>query len=264
MGYTYMDWHNKKVLLSFDTEEFDIPIEYGQKVSPNIQNNVSLRGLKNILKMLDRQNIIATFFVTATFAEKNAKLVREMSKKHEIASHSYTHTPVKEGDIEKSKYVIEKIIGKEVRGIRVPKFQAGFDKEIQKSGFKYNSSINPIFLPGKYNNFFEKRTVFLENGVINIPISATPLIRFPLFWLSFKNFPKIVMKPALSITLAYDTYLNIFFHSWEFANTSKYYKLPTYVTRVSGLDMINKLEEYVIWLKKKARFVTFSEFIGIK
>ena len=257
----------RKILLSFDTEEFDIPIEYGQKVSAKIQNDTSLIGLINILKMLDRQNIKATFFVTGVFAKKNSKLIKEISSKHEISSHSYRHTPVLSDDIMKSKQILEGIIGKDVDGIRVPRFKTGFDDEIRTAGFKYNSSINPIYLPGKYNNFFKKRTIHLSenntNIFYNIPISATPLIRFPLFWLSFKNFHSIIMKPMLLWTLNYDNYLNIFFHSWEFANISKYNKLPFYVRNCSGIDMINKLEKYLVWLNKKATFVTFSEFLGV-
>ena len=252
----------RQILLSFDVEEFDIPLEYGQEVSLKTQNNVSLIGLKNILKMLDKQDIKATFFITANFAKKNAKLVRKMAKRHEISSHSYCHTPVLSGDIKKSKHILDGIIGKEINGVRVPRFKTGFDQEIIDAGFKYNSSINPIYLPGKYNNFFKKRTIDLTNEIWNIPISATPIIRFPLFWLSFKNFPSILMKPMLLWTLKTDNYLNIFFHSWEFANISKY-QLPFYVKRVSGIKMINKLEKYLVYLNKKATFVTFSEFLGV-
>lgn len=254
--------HNRKILLSFDVEEFDIPIEYGQKVSEKTQLQVSQVGLKNIIKLLARLNIKATFFVTANFAIRNKELIKQISSCHEIGSHGLFHTSFESNDIKVSKYIIEKIIGKEIHGLRVPKFQKCDKKEIIAAGYHYNSSINPIYLPGKYNNFFVKRTVFCEDYITNIPISATPIIRFPLFWLSFKNFPYFIMKPLLDCTLRYDNYLNIFFHSWEFADISNY-KLPFYVKRVSGNNMINKLERYLVWLKKKAEFVTFSDFVDI-
>ncbi len=63
------------------------------------------------------------------------------------------------------------------------------DREIEAAGYTYNSSMNPTYLPGRYNNFFQPRTPYYSNQLLNIPVSVTPLLRFPLFWLSFKTCP---------------------------------------------------------------------------
>jgi hypothetical protein len=70
----------------------------------------------------------------------------------------------------------------------MPRLKEVEDREIEKAGYEYNSSMNPTYLPGRYNNFFKTRTRYYSNNLLNIPISVTPLIRFPLFWLSFKTF----------------------------------------------------------------------------
>ena len=67
-------------------------------------------------------------------------------------------------------------------------------KEIFLAGYTYNSSINPTYLPGRYNNFDKPRTYYKQDGVWQIPASVSPLIRFPLFWLSFHNLPLWIYK----------------------------------------------------------------------
>jgi len=61
---------NKVVLLSFDVEEFDIPEEYGQILNEREKFRVSLKGLEPILQLLERLNIRATFFTTASIIRR--------------------------------------------------------------------------------------------------------------------------------------------------------------------------------------------------
>lgn len=249
----------KKILLSFDLEEFDIPEEYGEKLSDKVKFKISLEGVKKIIKLLDKLNIKATFFTTANFAIHNKLLVKELSKKHEIASHGFFHSSFSSDDLKKSKKILEKIIKKEVIGLRIPKLEKCKEEDIINSGYLYNSSMNPTFIPGRYNNFFEKRTAHYSNNLFSIPVSVVPLIRFPLFWLSFKNFPFLLIKLLSRITLDVDRYLNIYFHPWEFMDISKF-KLPAYIKKDSGEEMLKKLEKYLLWLKTKGNFISFSEF----
>lgn len=250
---------DKKILLSFDAEEFDIPEEYGQKIDEETKINVSREGLKGVLALLDRLNIRATFFTTANFALHNQKLIKEISKKHEIASHGFYHSSFSEGDLKKSRDILEKITEKRIIGFRMPRLSKINENNLARAGYKYNSSMSPIYMPGRYNNFFEKRTAYRKGEIVNIPLSATPLIRVPINWLSFKNFPLALIKVASIINLIFDNYLVLYFHPWEFVNINKY-RLPWYVSRYSGEKMIERLEKYLLWLGKKGKFITFSEF----
>src|SRR5579872_4883223 len=98
-----------KILLSFDTEEFDIPEEYGQQVPEEEKLAVSLNGLNTVLALLEKYSVKATFYTTAFFAEKNPELVNSMSEVHEIASHGYYHSRFKDEDVSESKKVLDKI-----------------------------------------------------------------------------------------------------------------------------------------------------------
>jgi len=250
----------KKILLSFDLEEFDIPNEYGNKVDLETQFEISKQGLLSILELLDRFGIKATFFVTASFAEKNKDLIKKISDKHEIASHGYNHSDFKTEDLKRSKQKIESIIGKTINGFRMPKMQAVDDMEVQKAGYIYNSSLNPTYLPGRYNNFFKPRTYYKKEDLYIIPTSVTPYFRFPLFWLIFKNLPLWLVNAASKFTLKKDDYLSLYFHTWEFADISKF-KLPNYIKSIHSQNLLNKLEKYIGELKKAGKFISYSDFI---
>src|SRR3990167_8864408 len=103
----------KTILLSFDVEEFMLPLEYNQKISQEKMFEISFEGLKKVLKILDKYNIKATFFTTAIFALKYPEIIKKLSNKHEIASHGYSHTE-KDMQIKKTKKILEKIIGKKI------------------------------------------------------------------------------------------------------------------------------------------------------
>ena len=54
---------------------------------------------------------------------------------------------------------------------------------IARAGYRYNSSLNPAFIPGRYMHLDSPRTWFMADGVMQIPASVSPLLRVPLFWL---------------------------------------------------------------------------------
>jgi peptidoglycan/xylan/chitin deacetylase (PgdA/CDA1 family) len=250
---------NKVILLSFDIEEFDIPEEYDRPLEDNIKFKISRRGLSNVISLVDRLDITATFFVTANFALHNRDTIKQLSKHHEIASHGFYHSQFCLEDLQKSKQTLEEITDTKVIGFRMARLQPVDDIEIEKAGYEYNSSMNPTYIPGRYNNLSKPRTAYYTNKLLNLPISVTPFIRFPLFWLSFKNFPLSMMQLATKLTLETDSYLNIYFHPWEFTDLSQF-KLPRYVKKDSGSKMVDKLEKYLTWLKTQGKFISISEF----
>lgn len=250
----------KSVLLSFDAEEFDIPQEYGQRVSADLQFDVASRGMEVVLDLLDRLRIPATFFATAHFAQNRPGLVlRAVAAGHEIASHGFYHSSFEEADLGRSRVALERVAGQAVRGFRRARLAPTDPRAIRAAGYLYNSSENPTYIPGRYNHFFRPRTARIENGLLELPISVTPLVRFPLFWLSFKNFPLPVIKAASDATLRVDHYLNIFYHPWEFTDLRSY-RLPGIVRRIDGQRMVDRLADYLVWLRRRASFETLGRF----
>lgn len=246
------------ILLSFDLEEFDIPEEFGQKLSDDEKIKVTLDGLKPLLDLLDKHTITATFYTTAFFAERNEALIRTISEKHEIASHGYYHSSFKAEDIASSKQVLEKITQQTVKGFRMARLMPFDMSLLVKAGYQYDSSINPTYLPGRYNNLSKPTLPYTQNGILILPTSVTGL-RVPLFWISFKNFPFGIYTSLAKRTLKKNNYLNLYFHPWEFADISGY-KLPGYVKRISGKAMLDKFEQLLLALKQKGNFITTTEY----
>src|SRR5260221_5340426 len=175
----------KRVLVSFDIEEFDMPLEYGKQISLEEQIKVSAEGTKIILSILLENQIKATFFSTVVFASHANDLIHRITDEgHELASHGYYHSEFKDIHLKESRLELEKLSGRPVIGFRMPRMMAVDDQVIKKAGYTYNSSLNPVYLPGRYNNFFKPRTKFVSNGTIQLPASATPFIPFSLSWLS--------------------------------------------------------------------------------
>jgi hypothetical protein len=254
------------ILLSFDIEEFDMPFEYGKSIDFNDQISISINGTIAILDLLVKHNIKATFFSTAIFAINAPEIIKRIiDEGHEIASHNYYHSDFKVEHLKLSREKLEELTGQKVLGFRMPRMQPVNEIEIFNAGYQYNSSLNPTYIPGRYNNFKKPRTFFKEKGVLQIPASVSPVIRFPLFWLSFHNLPLFIYKFLCQQTLKKDGYLNLYFHPWEFTNLNQpqRFNFPRYVYKNSGVSMIHRMDLFIKWLKNENHsFVTFKEFIS--
>ena len=66
------------ILLSFDTEEFDVPREHGVDYSLEEGMKVSVIGTNRILDVLKRNGVRATFFCTGNFAEHAPEVMKRI------------------------------------------------------------------------------------------------------------------------------------------------------------------------------------------
>lgn len=252
------------ILLSFDIEEFDMPLEYKGKISFDEQISVSRNGLQKILRILKKYNIKATFFSTVIFAENNRNLISELiSEGHELASHTWFHSDFEEKHLGESKKKLEQLFNTEIIGLRMPRMMPVSDNAVAEAGYFYNSSINPTFIPGRYNNFKVKRTAFWQNKVLQIPASVFSVFRIPLFWLSFHNFPMFFYKFMCKNSIKSKGYLNIYFHPWEFSDISRSeYNLPNFTTKNTNVKMESRFENFILWaIENNYKFGTIKNFV---
>ena len=252
-----------QILLTFDLEEFDLPLEYGCQVSSEDQIRITNEGLDRLIRLLSRHNITATFFTTSRYANSNKESIRSLSLNHEIASHSKSHSDFSESDPQDSRSELEKITGKQVYGFRMPRFREVDRSVIKAAGYKYDSSVNPTFIPGRYNNLFTPGKIYIDtkSNLVEIPLSVSPVIRFPLFWLSFKIIPLQVYILLCRSAIWKDSYLHLYFHPWEFAEL-KSFKIPWYIKTHSGNSMSERFEKLIVELKKMGDFSTISGFLN--
>lgn len=251
------------ILLSFDIEEFDVPRENGVEYTLEEGMKVSVEGTNIILDILKANDVRATMFCTANFAENAPETMqRIMDDGHEVACHGVDHFEPKETDFMVSKQVIEDLTGRKVAGYRQPRMFPVKDSEIKKAGYVYNSSLNPAFIPGRYMNLKTPRTYFLKDGVLQIPASVTPHMRFPLFWLALHHLPEGMYHRFVRGVLKHDGYFTTYFHPWEFYELGDHpeFKISYVIRKNSGSNMAKRLDNLIKTLKKDHKFITYSEF----
>ncbi|WP_108821170.1 polysaccharide deacetylase family protein [Dysgonomonas sp. Marseille-P4361] len=250
-----------KILLSFDIEEFEMPREYGDPIPFEQQMEVSIAGTTRILDLLSKHQIKATFYTTANFAQHAQAIVKRIvDEGHELASHGYVHDHFEPPHLKMSKEILEDISQTTIHGYRMARMMPVPEEEVYKAGYVYNSSINPTYLPGRYNKLNEPRTYFKRENVWQLPASVTPLFRFPLFWISFHNLPLKVYCMLANRTLKKDGYLNTYFHPWEFMDIGpkEKYNFPFYVTKNTDTKMVERFDKFIEWGKKKGYEFTRS------
>ena len=253
------------IFLSFDIEEFDNPLPYSKTLSFGEQMSISKIGTVRILDLLLQKDVKATFFCTANFAIHATDLIERMvNEGHEVASHGYYHATFEILDLRKSKEVLERLTGTTVYGFRMANMMPVEASAIIEAGYQYNSSLNPTFLPGKYNNLNKPRRMFYESSLCQIPASVSSTFRIPLFWLSLHNFPLSIYKRMCIHAIKKDGYLNVYFHPWEFADLSApEVKLPSYIVRNSGNALVERLGDVIDYFKQKNHsFGTLKECLG--
>ena len=141
------------------------------------------------------------------------------------------------------------------------------ESEIKRGGYRYNSSLNPAFIPGRYMHLTAPRTWFVKDGVMQIPASVTPWIRFPLFWLALHNLPQWLYHWMVRRVLRHDGYFVTYFHPWEFYDLKQHpeFKMPFIIRNHSGREMAERLDRLIKMLKtNRHQFITYNEFVNLK
>src|SRR5438477_8400553 len=149
---------------TIDVEEYFQVSAFESRVARSdwkrLESRVAVQ-VTQLLHLLARFNVHATFFVLGWLAKRQAALVRTIARAgHEIASHSWDHarvttqTPlVFRESIRRTKDVLEGIVGEPVVGFRAPSFSIVRGREwaldvLIEEGYRYDSSLFPIRRPG--------------------------------------------------------------------------------------------------------------------
>lgn len=255
----------RTVSLTFDFEECDLPRESGLDFPIEKGMELSIEGAERILDLLEREGVKATFFTTLNFAERAPEIMKRIaSGGHEIAGHGVDHFRQTPEDPYLCKEGLEKLVpGVKVIGYRQPRMFPVDDAALAKAGYRYNSSLNPAFIPGRYHHLDVPRTRFEKNGLLQIPASVVPYLRFPLFWLALHVLPQAVYNTLVRQTLREDGFFMTYFHPWEFSSLDERadeLKVPRVIRFNLGKRMVDRLASLIHALKDEgARFVPLAD-----
>jgi len=229
----------RKVSITVDVER-DCP--------PKLQTFLGIkRGLPKLLELFRREEIPATFFVTAEIAEFFPSMIEDIvDEGHELGCHGMFHERFDLLDYKRASYAISKATNilnsfGEVTSFRAPylKFPESYLSILNENGYRIDSSVATYKPPF----FFKKRKV---NGIVRIPVSVTSsFLRLPYSLVS--SLLSCVKRPVL------------FIHPWEFIDMSS---MPIrFDCRLgTGNSALENLERLIRYFKHKDyKFVPIKE-----
>jgi peptidoglycan/xylan/chitin deacetylase (PgdA/CDA1 family) len=265
----------KTALLTFDLEEFVAPKEHSIPCDEKELFTISIDGLLALLAVLQKNNVHATFFTTVTFAKdaRVEKILKQLLKDgQEVALHGYDHMDIYaymtqeevRENLKEAKNYLERKFKIKIHGFRAPRLQNVSLSLLKNLGFFYEASLHPTLVPGHYNNFFASRKIKEKEGITQVPISVTPLLRAPLSWVWFRNFGISYMKICTLLTFYDSDFVHLYFHPWDFYNFKKSdrkWQLPWFYFTNTDKSIL-MLDSYIAWLQKKnVTFKTIQEHL---
>lgn len=248
----------KSICLTFDVEEFSLPQYLNLNTSYNDNCTFSNVGLARLLKLLKKYDIKSTFFITGYYAHINKKSVLQIKKEgHEIGCHAYYDTEItkKNYTLVKQELIcatklLTKINKGMISGFRAPRMAINRKilELLSSLGYTYDSSYHPAFFPPKYFNLFQSRKLRNICGITEIPVSVLPLIKLPISWWWFKNIGLWITKLGCVFN---KSFVNIYFHPWEFADIPLIAGIPSHFIRPCGKELLLTLENLIAFCKKR-------------
>ena len=221
------------------------------------------RSVERLLRLFDRWDARATFFVLGWFAERDPETVRRVAEAgHEIACHGYDHELLFDlgperfrEDLRRSREVIASAAGKNPAGYRAPTFSItrrtlwAFPILVEE-GFLYDSSVFPI----RHDRYgipdFPRRPVRIRAGAgeliefplstrrvgpWNLPVSGGGYLRLlPFSWIR-RGFEAIRREGGTPV---------LYLHPWEIDPDQPRVPLPL-LSRIRHYRGIDRMEERI-------------------
>jgi polysaccharide deacetylase family protein (PEP-CTERM system associated) len=224
-----------------------------------------LRVEHNVERMLDlmqERGVHGTWFVLGWVAERLPELVRRIAAAgHEIGSHGFDHELVGNlspeqfrTDVERSKKLLEDIVGVEVAGYRAPCFSItdwAIDV-LRELGFQYDSSAFPTIVDERHGKLAGiragERIVELRPGFHEVCVSTLDVGGYGLPWGGggyFRLLPYRVFRAGIRRILAGGRPYVFYIHPWEFDPDQP---------RISGLPRSHAFRHYLNLDRVEARF----------
>ena len=222
----------RSIVLTFDIEN-DCGLQSYQGIN---------RGLPQILGILNKYKVPATFFVTGEVVERFPKVIQALSEKYEIGCHGLYHESFRKIDstkithIKRAKILLEETTGQEILGFRAPYLHVCPElyDALDALGFRYDSSLMLFNMRGLHlKRSIEEFKLMFPNVYFRFPLG------YSLFWIgTFLN--------PLSI---------LYFHPWEAIDVRSLFLSQPHYSR----NLFSRPDR---WLNSGSKFLEFlSKFI---
>ena len=251
------------ILLTWDVEEYDAPADFGAPPLPDHGLSRGREIWEEWLGLTKEWKFPGTTFCTARLAQCAPELLRETAARgHEIASHGWSHRLGDDLQLLSSRTLLQEISGRGVVGFRSPRLRKINKEEITQAGFRYDASLNPTWIPGRYDHRREPRRPFQIGSLWEVPAAVLPGIRFPLFWASFHILPLPIYLALCSQVLQHDGLLCLYFHPWELSALPEP-EMPRWLTRRPQAERIRRMTKLCHGLERFGRFTPVGNYLGL-
>ncbi len=271
-------------VLTIDLEEWFVVEALRGQVDQDDWDDLPSTVIENtfrLLSILDRHDVLATFFVLGWVAERHPTVIREIANQgHEIACHSYAHRRVDSmspdefrEDTARSMHAISEAADERVVGYRAPSWSINqttpwaFDV-LAELGFEYDSSIFPIKhdlygVPDGPRHTFRMTcnggrvlweipaTTFRVLGR-NVPAAGGGFFRHSPYWYSRRIIRMLNRQGQPAI---------FYIHPWEFDPDPPRMQGLSLVQRFRSYGSTSLLEMKVSRMLDDFEFVTLREYL---
>jgi len=232
-------------------------------------------GHEKLLKLLQKNNTKATYFLLGKVIEEHPKIIQEIiDEGHEIGCHTYQHKELynlspesfKE-EILSCQQLIRENYGIEYKGFRAPYFsldeRSWWALDILKdTGFEYDSSIYPGDNKRTGIKGFRKDIHLLENGLPEVPLSNFKLLKFDvgLGGAYFRILPFLYFKQKF-MAASKKAPVIFYIHPWELDPEHPF--LPELSRRIRYPHYFNlkRTESKIDRLLQQFEFAPLSEIV---
>jgi peptidoglycan/xylan/chitin deacetylase (PgdA/CDA1 family) len=220
--------------------------------------------INKLLDFFDNYNIKATFFVLGRLIEKYETYIKQIAKKHEIASHGFSHLNLRKADtktLEKEVFLTKKILSElkiNCVGFRSPYFLSpkGLYKILEKNGYIYDSSISKGIFLGRYYNIFLSNKPYYFNKIVEIPVSNFSILKMPL------GLPFLRLAKKFNIPLPEKNGV-FYMHLYELLESKPGKEIPFFYRQLYKINIGKKawkiLEEFFSRINYK--FITCRDYV---
>jgi hypothetical protein len=236
-------------------------------------------GVFQILKLLDKYAIKATFFIPAVTAQKFPIAIKEIKKRgHEIASHGLKHHP-DEATLSLNKQIqmiktateiIESISGSRPIGYRAPLFKVNENcwMALQKNHYLYDSSVvySPFY--GRFRKIFPIKPFQIRIKHYNycdlteIPVSVNPFIPLPLGGTWMRIFGLKWCKIGIKMNFTFQTPVVFYVHPKDVIPRTYGRKWHYYRNTTNCMKTLEEIIKYAI--RNRARFLKACELTKVE
>ena len=236
------------ILLTFNIINPDRVLKNTRELSSEELLEITIQNTKAILRSLESQGILATFFIEISITADLGKLIKKIvNDGHEISFYNIDSTIEQ---IETAKKLTEGLIGKQIRGIRI-KLNAFDLSEVHNLRFTYVSLIEETALLFPFKRFERKAPFTEQNGLSVLHESISRYAQIPYNDFIFQTIPLSYYENMVIETIKKDEFVLVYLNSWQFTNFKKNsFELSIFRKYNSGKKLHDKLDEFLIWINE--------------